>query len=304
MKDSYDKPTILARRIRAYIDLIRPFTLLAPFIGGVLFGTMALLYTGGERLDWDNGFKIFYGGITLVLLNAGSNALNQLTDVEIDRINKPYRPIPSGEVSEAEAGSIGVILWFIAATRAVLINLSFFFAVIGIMVLAYCYSAGPRFKNRYAVNNLTIALSRGFLGPLAGWMVIATPNPTILAICSLFAVWTFGATVFKDLPDVEGDRAGGVHNFVTDWGSQHAISIAIIFMVLPHALAEAYIITGVLPTLTRWYHLFALLTAYIGWAAWTEHDPESVIENRRSWLLMYLEMMLRMVFFFVMFLMR
>lgn len=302
MKDSYDRKTFLNMKIRAYIDLVRPFTLAAPFIGGILFGLMALLYHDGLRLDWDSGFRIFYGAITLVLLNAGSNTINQVTDVETDRINKPYRPIPAGAVTAGEAETIGFILWFIGLTRAALTGFPFFIICCGIWLATYVYSKPPEMKRRFILNNLTIAMSRGFLGPLAGWAVMGDPfAPPILAICTVFAVYTYGATVFKDLPDKEGDKQNDIRNFVTVMGERTAVTIAGCFMVGANMVATAFTIMGILPPASMWFNLNLVLTAWILYMAYGKGDRDSYIENRWSWVLMYIQMMLMMVFFFAIF---
>ncbi len=302
MKDSYETSTILAMKVRAYLDLTRPFTLLAPFIGGVLFGLMALLYSDDKSLDWDTGFKIFYGAITLVLLNAGSNAINQVTDVDTDKINKPYRPIPAGAVTEGEAETIGYLLWFIGLTRAMLTGWVFFAVCLGIWGATYIYSKPPAMKRRFVLNNLTIAVSRGFLGPLAGWSVIGDPfAPPILAICTVFAIYTFGATVFKDLPDKEGDKQNDVRNFVTVMGERSAVAVAGCFMVGANLVATSFTIMGILPPATMWFNLNLVLTAWILFMAWGGDESDSYIENRWSWVLMYIQMMLMMIFFFAIF---
>lgn len=298
MKAPFEDATLLAPKIRAYWDLCRPFTLFAPAIGGILFGAMAILADPDIALSWATGKLIGYGAVTMVLLNAGSNSINQAADVVGDRINKPYRPVPAGMVTVKEAYSVGVILWFLAITRAMLISWTFLGLTLGVLLCAYLYSEGPRLKRVYILNNLTLAASRGFLGPLAAWSVIGSPaDPRILAIGSVFAVYVFGSSVFKDLPDVPGDQKEGVRNFATQHGPKKATLIALVFMLATHLLVALYVAIGLFPPVVHWYHVFILITLYIGESTWTEHDPESVVENRRSWLLMYLQMMLMMVFF-------
>lgn len=298
MKDPFDKATLLAPKIRAYVDLTRPFTLLAPFIGGILFGAMALLATDGLRLDRDTGFAIFYGAVTLAVVNAGSNAVNQCSDAEIDRVNKPYRPIPAGAVTQGEAESIGYLLWIGALLRSFMTNIPFFFLILAIIFCSYHYSQGAQLKKKYVWNNLTIAVSRGFLGPLAAWTTVGSPlNPAIIAVCLVFLVYTFGATVFKDLPDIEGDRKFGVKNFATQHSKWSAITVAGVGMLSSHIVLGFAVGYKVLPMVTGWYHINIVFTGVILVLAEGGKDADSTIENRWSWVLMYLQMMIMMFFF-------
>jgi len=299
MRDDYDRKTFINMKIRAYVDLTRPFTLLAPFIGGLVFGLMGLAYTDGRELGWGAGFKIFYGAITLVLINAGSNAINQVTDIDTDKINKPYRPIPAGAVTAGEAETIGYLLWLIGLTRAALTGWTFFILTVLIWAATYIYSKPPAMKRRFVLNNLTIALSRGFLGPLAGWSIIGDPfAPPILAIGTIFAVYTFGATVFKDLPDKEGDRQNDIRNFVTVMGERAAVTVAGSFMVGANLVAIIFTIMDILPPVTNWFNFNLVLTAWILYMAGSGTEGDSYIENRWSWVLMYIQMILMMLFFF------
>ena len=81
------------KKIVGIIKIIRPSNVL---ISGLTISVAVLIF-GGE------GFDILrlalMAGIVGVLIDAGANVINDFFDVEIDRINKPHRPIPSGLVS-------------------------------------------------------------------------------------------------------------------------------------------------------------------------------------------------------------
>ncbi len=88
-------------KIRAYIDLGRPFTLVAPALG---FISGALTAVGAApREAWAPSLLVapIIGAAMAALLNAGNNALNQIYDLDIDRVNKPKRPLPSGRLTIA-----------------------------------------------------------------------------------------------------------------------------------------------------------------------------------------------------------
>ena len=85
--------------IRNYVDLARPFTLVAPALG---FVSGALTAVGAApREPWSAALLTapFIGAAMAALLNAGNNALNQIYDLDIDRVNKPKRPLPNGHLT-------------------------------------------------------------------------------------------------------------------------------------------------------------------------------------------------------------
>src|SRR5512142_3292947 len=93
----------MSTRLRLYWTLARPFTLIAPALGMFTGSVIALGAYPGVPLTARVAVKIALGTLMAAVLNAASNTLNQVTDLEADRINKPDRPIPSGATSEGEA---------------------------------------------------------------------------------------------------------------------------------------------------------------------------------------------------------
>ena len=84
-----------------WFEFSRPFTLVAPALG---FASGAVTAAGAApREAWSSDLLLYpVIGLTMAaVLNAASNALNQIYDLEIDRINKPKRPLPSGRLSIA-----------------------------------------------------------------------------------------------------------------------------------------------------------------------------------------------------------
>src|SRR4029079_1899125 len=79
---------------------------------------------GGARGEpWSPGLLVppLVGSLMAATLNAGNNALNQIYDLEIDRVNKPKRPIPSGRLSVAEAWRFSVVTYLASLVLAWLV---------------------------------------------------------------------------------------------------------------------------------------------------------------------------------------
>src|SRR6185436_4908240 len=86
----------------AYLALARPFTLLAPALGMLCYGLAAAGFGGNFHVDARDAKNLALGVAVAVLLNIASNAVNQIFDIEIDRLNKPDRPLPSGALTRGE----------------------------------------------------------------------------------------------------------------------------------------------------------------------------------------------------------
>ncbi|GAI94078.1 unnamed protein product, partial [marine sediment metagenome] len=207
MKEPYVKTGFLSVKIRAYIDLLRPFTLIAPFFVSMFIMFASLVYNGkfGTSPDW--WITIAQASLTLAFLNGASNALNQATDIEADTISKPYRPIPRGLVKPDEAQSIAYIFYLFALLRAVTINTWFGVFVFLIMLFTVMYSLPPRMKRFLFINQVWIAVPRGLLGILASWSVFGDPfQKEPLMIGTVIFVFFIGAMTTKDIVDCKADK--------------------------------------------------------------------------------------------------
>jgi len=237
---------IIPAKIRAYIALVRPFTLLAPLIGGLCAGMMALghlgmLETPSFRLGYpffEFGFsplRLIYGAMTLVILNAASNALNQVYDVDIDKVNKPYRPIPSGRISIKEAMAISWFLYGVALFRSLLINGVFAGLVFILAAITVIYSVPPvRLKKRLWISNISIGFARGLLGIVTPWCIFGSIfNPIPWLVGTIIGIYLVGAATTKDFTDIPGDKKYGVRTLPAVYGVKHSITIISPFFVIP-----------------------------------------------------------------------
>ena len=109
-------------RAALLIALSRPFTLVAPALG---FASGAATAYGAAPREQSSAAILLYPvlGLTMAaVLNAASNALNQIYDLEIDRVNKPKRPLPSGRLSIRDAWVFTWVTYAIALALAWLVQ--------------------------------------------------------------------------------------------------------------------------------------------------------------------------------------
>jgi 4-hydroxybenzoate polyprenyltransferase len=315
------------------VKLSRPFTLLPPLFG-ILSGAVCAFGSAHNpdpqrRVTLAVLGVIALGSLCASLLNAASNVLNQITDLEIDRINKPERPLVTGETTLRQAWGLTWVLYVLAfvPTWWVVVPpvpgfLARALAPLGAHECFYLYAGGLFFTLAYSLPsfgrtkrlgiwaNLTIAIPRGCLLKVAGWTMVAssrTLEPWVIG--SLFALFLVGAASTKDFSDVEGDRAGGCRTLPILHGNRKAVRIISPFFVLPWLLLVALAYapdpwTEGQRLLTGNSTLLALLGLVLSaWGVYTvrllSRNPEelSTTENHPSWTHMYLMMMAAQVGF-------
>ncbi len=154
----------------------------------------------------DQGLAIALGAITAFLFTGAGNALNDFYDREVDRVNHPNRPIPSGRVSPRAAFDLAFALFLIAIVVSMFINLAAFGLVLVSLALMIAYET--RFKSSGWSGNLLIGWLVGSLFLFAGLCVYAgqvRPLQIAASLALLAGLSTVGREVVKDIEDVAGD---------------------------------------------------------------------------------------------------
>ena len=274
-------------KLLRYWKLIRPFTLLAPLIG---FLSGAVIAYGSFPPA-----ASYLGALAAVCLNAASNIINQICDLEIDRINKPDRLLPSGRISMKEAKSLAGFFAFLSVLLAWSVpNKEFFGIVLLTFWIVFFYSAPPlRIKRFPVLANLWIAIPRGALLIVSGWTSVKSfLDPEIWLIASVFGLFVFGATTTKDFSDMEGDRRFGCWTLPLVLGVQGAALFMAPFLILPFLLfpvaARQGLLHGSVLFLTLLGIALCVWGSYITWLILQKPEALAVEKNHPSWKQMYL----------------
>lgn len=239
-------------RLSLWLELSRPFTLVAPALGVV---SGAITAAGAEPPDaWTMALLRYTvtGALMAMVLNAANNALNQIYDLEIDRINKPQRPLTSGRLSIRDAWlftwtayTIALVLaWFVAPDG----RHECFWVVVVATIFTFIYSCPPlRTKRRGIWANVTIAIPRGVLLKVAGWSCVKTiwgVEPWFIG--AIFGLFLLGASTTKDFADMEGDAQGGCRTLPILYGVRRAAWMISPAFVLPFLLISYGTFAGIL----------------------------------------------------------
>jgi geranylgeranylglycerol-phosphate geranylgeranyltransferase len=275
-------------KLAGYIELLRPFTLLAPLIVSLCVMIASLVYTKTASLNVFALLPILIpASVSFALLNAASNALNQATDWKEDTISKPYRPIPKGIISRKEAYLTSSVLYVIALFLAFTINSTFTLIVSLIAIFSITYSVPPRMKKILFLNQAWVALPRGFLGIIGSWSVFGNPFQLLpLAMGSIAALFLFGGTATKDILDAEADKNVGTKTMINVFGVKKTVVASLFFMIAAFLLILPFVYLRVLESMFLPLSLLLILSGVIGWSMLHTHHNQTC-ENTSAWTLMY-----------------
>jgi chlorophyll/bacteriochlorophyll a synthase len=222
---------------RAVLELFKPITWFPPMWA---FGCGVVSSGANLAERW----PMALAGIVLAgpLICATSQAVNDWYDRDVDAINEPNRPIPSGRIPGrwglwiAMAWTVVSMLWALALGPWV-----FGAAVVG-MILAWVYSAPPlRLKQSGWWGPAACALSyegiTWFTG--AAVMLATVPNAEVLLIAALYSFGAHGIMTLNDFKAIEGDRQTGVRSLPVQLGVDQAARVACIVMAAPQVVVVA-----------------------------------------------------------------
>jgi len=184
------------------------------------------------------------------LLAGYTQTMNDFYDREIDAINEPYRPIPSGAISIPQVTT--QILVLLAAGIGVAYALDRWaghsFPIMTVLALggsflSYIYSAPPlKLKKNGWLGNYALGASYIALPWWAGHALFGQLNPTIMVLTLFYSLAGLGIAVVNDFKSVEGDRQMGLQSLPVMFGIDTAAWICVLMIDLFQAGIAVYLI--------------------------------------------------------------
>lgn len=181
--------------------------------------------------------------------------LNQLEDVEIDKINKPHLPLAAGEFSRKQAQIIVAVSGLLALTLGIIFG-PFLLATVGLsLAIGTAYSLPPiRLKRFPFWAAICIFSVRGAIVNLGlflhfNWVLSQKPDPRLSLLTIPAEVWTLtlfilgfaiAIALFKDIPDLEGDRQYNITTFTLKLGKPAVFKLSLWILTICYlGLSEA-----------------------------------------------------------------
>ncbi len=229
------------------VQLVEPITWI-PLMWGVVCGAAS---SGGYIWSIEDFLRAAACMLLSGPLMAGyTQTLNDFYDREIDAINEPYRPIPSGAISVPQV--VTQILILLALGIALSYGLDIWAGhdfpimlclTLGGAFLAYIYSAPPlKLKQNGWLGNYALGASYIALPWWAGHALFGELNWTIVILTLFYSLAGLGIAVVNDFKSVEGDRQLGLNSLPVMFGVNQAAWLCVIMIDVFQAGIGAYLI--------------------------------------------------------------
>lgn len=247
----------------------RPHTIAGTAIS--VAGLLTIVVAAGtDRSAAAIAFHGFWTLLAALCVNVFIVGVNQITDVEIDRVNKPFLPIAAGDLSVESAW------WIVAATGVLPLVLALTqgaaetAAVAAALAIGAAYSLPPvRLKRFPILASLCVSGVRSAIVNLgvAGHFVAALSPPgatlpaAVWALTAFVLPFSLAIAILKDVPDAEGDRRYAISTFTVRYGGRAVMHAGIAILAAAYlgmAILGPLLVDDADPVLLCVTHLGAL----------------------------------------------
>jgi geranylgeranylglycerol-phosphate geranylgeranyltransferase len=224
----------IGTKLRACAELIR----MDLALGAGCFLVAGEILSAGRLPPTD---LVFFGFLTLFFISGSANISNDYFDREVDRINLPGRPLPSGRISVTE-------LWvlFFLFTAAGLAGAAFLgprVLVIVLVLWGISLLYNMKLKEYGLPGNLIVAFCLGMMF-ITGGITAGTINGVVLTFAALAFFFDLGEEIASDAMDVKGDLVRSSESLAKRWGRGPAMTVAGLMYTIFFMLTLVPFLTG------------------------------------------------------------
>lgn len=174
-------------------------------------------------------YQMVLGFLVSFSLTASAMVVNDVVDLEIDRINAPSRPIPSGSLSRSQAIVFGGALTLIGLVSALALSPFLFLIAVITFIVSLAYNLYG--KRLGLPGNIMVGFTIAVPFLFGGITVSGTISFDIASFFSLALLATVGREITKGIADVVGDRVRGIRTIAIVHGARAAgVSAAIFYL--------------------------------------------------------------------------
>ncbi len=252
------------------------------FLSGfaVVIGAIAAISQDQLPLTENQVIGIILGYFTTSLIAVGGYAINDVFDVEIDKINMPHRPIPSGYITLNQAKAYSIILFIIGVYLAFLISIPAFLLAFSAGLLLYIYAA--YLKRSGFLGNVLIGILIA-IPFIFGGLLTESYNTMIFPALFAFLI-NVGREVIKDLEDVYGDKTQDVQSIALKYGVKPARNLGFSFLLALMLVIPIPIILGYYktPIFIGIVLIIIVVIVFIGYLLFNKPEEEIIANSTKS----------------------
>lgn len=234
-------------KAKAFIKLIRPINCVVMGFAVIVGSVLASKETFAQQLQ-----SLFLGFLTGFFLTGATMTINDYYDREVDAINEPKRPIPSGVIAPKEALTFALALTIIGFSAALLTNWQCLVLAAASWVVFFLYTT--RGKRMGFLGNLMV--STCIIVPFfyGGFVVERGLLPTTGIFVAMAFLSNTGREVTKGIVDVQGDREKNIRTVAVLHGEKKAAVVAATLYLSAVSLTPLPLLFGIV---SSWFIPFA-----------------------------------------------
>lgn len=235
------------KKARAIVQVFRPEL---PFAAGVcvILGEIIAL---GHFPSWQS---LTLGFLCGFFISGSAIVFNDYFDLEVDKINAPSRPLPSGTISPSEAVLLASIAALIGLAASLAISLSAFLLCAVFWVIGFLYNW--KFKESGLIGNLMVSSSVAITFILGGMAVGEPWNEIVWCFALIGFFIDLGEEIAGDAMDIEGDKKRGSQSIAIQKSRSFALAISGILFGL-------VVLISLIPVMFGWLGVSYLLMILI-----------------------------------------
>ena len=243
--------SVLKRRILGFIRIIRP-------VNGLM---MSLAVFVGAWLSLNTPVfpdllqNLLLGALTAFTLSGASMAINDYCDYEIDKINEPNRPLPSGVVKLEESLFLAAVMMLIGLVASLLIN----WKILLIALISISVSTIYAFRGKQTglPGNMLVSFCVAIPFIYGSLIVSDIIDLKILLFSAMAFLSNIGREVTKGIVDVSGDRIKNMRTVAVIYGEKVAAAVAS-SMILSAVILSA--VPPIIGIVSAWFIPFVAIT--------------------------------------------
>ena len=221
---------------------LRAVTDLARIKASIIVGMTVILGLVAVLTNIPSPYLILFGFGVGFVLSASTNTINDIMDLELDKIEKPNRPLPRSDITINQAWIIFGIETIIACIFGFILSLTAFFLTLFVSCISILYSF--KLKNNLVFKNTLTAfgIASAFLVGALGTQQELPSSVTLFFLLIFISVVAF--EIHKDIADIEGDSQLKKKTLPTVIGLQKSAYLAVLLYVLGFLLFQGILITS------------------------------------------------------------
>lgn len=207
-------------KLLAYLELMRPLNVAITFASILA----ACFLAGSDESTWLPAVIASFVG---AFVAAGANAINDYFDIEIDRINKPERPLARGALQPRDAYGLWLVLTLVGILLNVFLNSTALAIAVFASIALYVYSA--KLKRTVLIGNVLVGVMTG-VAFVYGAVAVGKPERSIVPALFAFLI-NVAREIVKDVEDIDGDARNAAITLPVKHGVKPSLTLATVILL-------------------------------------------------------------------------